>query len=292
VPEGDTIHRAATVLGRALSGRTVTRLDTSDPELAQADRLAPVTGRRVHAVWARGKHLLMLFRNGSGDPAEQGADRPPQLEEEDLVLHSHMGMTGSWHVYRPGERWRKPARLSRVTLHTDAFVVPCFQPSLVELLSGPAAAGHPRLRALGPDAMDADFDASEARRRLRALAAEPIGVALIDQRVLAGVGNVFKSEILFLERVSPFVPVGSLPDAVLDSLLVRAHELLRLNRRTSRRTRFKLDGSSPVWVYGRVARPCLACGTPVRMRRQGLAGRSTYYCPRCQATDPGGTPQP
>ena len=193
-------------------------------------------------------------------------------------------MTGSWHIYRRGERWYKPSHLARAVVEVADFVAPCFGAPVVELLTPGEVERHPLLAGLGPDAMAADFDATAARVRLLRALDEAIGVALADQRALAGVGNVYKSEVLFIARVSPFARVRDLPAESLDRLVAESRRLLRLNREgPARRTRSALDPAATRWVYGRAGRPCLACGEGIRMRRQDPSARSTYYCPRCQA---------
>ncbi len=271
MPEGDTIYRTAVTLRKALLGGTVTRFETRLPAVAAVAERYPVEGRAVSGVQARGKHLLITL-----SPPE-GSEAPP------LVLHTHMRMTGSWHLYRPGERWWKPEHRAVVVLHTDAYVAPCFSAPVAALLTEREMQRHPDLRELGPDAMTEAFDPAEAKARMLRRPELEIGVALLNQRLLAGVGNVYKSEVLFLQRVSPFRKVGELPEATLDALLAESHRLMRLNEeRGVRRTRFGLDASARLWVYGRSGEPCRACGETVRMRRQGLDARSTYYCPRCQ----------
>ena len=195
-------------------------------------------------------------------------------------------MTGSWHIYRPEEAWQKPARLAVVVIRTGDFVAPCFSAPVVELLTEREAKRHPSLASLGPDAITAEFDPADARRRILRRADLPIGVALLDQRAMAGVGNVYKSEVLFLKRVSPFLTVGELGEEVLDALVAESHRLLLLNRENGvRRTSFGLDERRRLWVYGRSGEPCRVCGTPIRMRRQGMDARSTYYCPSCQGVE-------
>ncbi|BDI29786.1 putative endonuclease 8 2 [Capsulimonas corticalis] len=290
MPEGDTLFRAATVLRRALLNKTVTRFDSSVELVAGVAARQPIPGRTIHAVEARGKHLLIVFR----DPQDMGSEPLPvpealklDLLRSDLVLHTHLRMTGSWHIYRPGEAWRKPAHYAKVVVATEDFVAPCFSAPVVELLSGRETARHPQLAALGPDAMTEAFDPSEARARLRRHADVPLGVALMNQRAMAGVGNVYKSEVMFLQRLSPFAPLKDLPDEQLDAVIAVSHKLMRANETNgARRTRFGLDQSQRLWVYGRSGEPCRQCGTTILMRRQGLDGRSTYYCPQCQNVAP------
>jgi endonuclease-8 len=206
----------------------------------------------MSAVEARGKHLLMRFERGA-------------------VLHTHMGMTGSWHLYREGSRWRRPAHRARAVVTAEGVVAVCFDAPTVELVS---PAQEPPLAALGPDVIAADFDLAEARRRLRSAPEREIGVALLDQGAVASIGNIHKSEALFACGVSPFARVADLDDAILGRLLRTAARRMResvLRRAPSRS------------VYGRAARPCRRCGTQIERAPQGRPGRSTYFCPQCQA---------
>lgn len=273
MPEGDTLYRTAATLHKALHGRVLARLETSLAAVATFMEDTPVSGRTISRVEARGKHLLITL---------SAEERPP------VVLHTHLRMTGSWHIYRPGERWRKPAHYAKVVLYTDEWVAPCFSAPVVELLTQRQAERHPQLAELGPDAITEEFDAEEAIRRMRARPELEVGVALLNQRLMAGVGNVYKSELMFIHRVDPFAKVGQLPEGTIRALVEEAHRLLRLNRENgARRTMFGLRERERLWVYGRSGEPCRACGTPVRMRRQGLDARSTYYCPACQKAEGG-----
>ncbi|MEO8430215.1 MAG: DNA-formamidopyrimidine glycosylase family protein [Acidobacteriota bacterium] len=257
MPEGDTIFRAARTLARALDGKTVLRFRADFPA-------AGIPGRTVSRVEARGKHLLMHFDDGR-------------------ALHSHMGMTGSWHIYRPGERWRKSERSARAVLETEDFVAVCFSAPLVELLSRDALARHPSLSRLGPDLLRPEFEVGAAASRLRERGDAAIGEALLHQGSVAGIGNIFKSEALFVCRLNPFVPVGKMAPEDVDRVVAEARRLMSASvEGQSRRTRESPAGPR-YWVYRRSGQPCLACGAAIRMRRQGDAGRSTYWCPRCQA---------
>lgn len=277
MPEGDTLYRAASTLQKALLGKTVIRLETSLPHIATILEDTPIAGREVTRVEAKGKHLLITF-SVPQDP--QSADAPALPP---MVLHTHLRMTGSWHLYRPGERWQKPAHYAKVVVHTADFVAPCFSAPVVELLTQRQAERHPSLVGLGPDAITEEFDQAEAFRRMRARPELEIGVALMNQRAMAGVGNVYKSEVMFIQRVSPFWKVGEIPDELLNDMLTLSHRLLRLNReRGVRRTMFGLKEDDRLWAYGRSGEPCRVCGTTIRMRRQGMDARSTYYCPSCQ----------
>jgi endonuclease VIII len=263
MPEGDTIWRAARALHEALAGRVVTGFSSPLPAVATAARRLSLVGRGVVAVDSRGKHLLVRFDGGA-------------------VLHTHQGMHGSWHLYRSGTGWRRPAHRARAVIETAEVVAVCFDSPRVELLSAAREREHPGLAGLGPDVLAKDFDAEAARRGLRARAALEIGAALVDQQALSGIGNVYKSEVLFLCGVFPCARVDGLDDATLDRLVATAAKLMKRNLGTaSRRT------SSPLapfrlWVYGRAGRPCLRCGTDVRRRSQGDPPRSTFWCPSCQ----------
>lgn len=267
MPEGDTIWRAAAALGRALAGRVVTGFRSTSPDISPAAEQA-IRGRTVTKVEARGKHLLMTFAG----------------EADELVLHTHMRMKGSWHLYRPGERWRRSPVSARVVVETAAYVAPCFDAPVVEIVRGTELERHPALGSLGPDAMSDGFELDVALARLRADPDREIAMAMLDQRAVAGLGNVLKSEALFLARVSPFTRVSGLADATLRAVLGQGHRLLVLNRSgPRRRTRFVLDTRQTLWVYGRAGEPCLACGTTIRSVPQGEDARRTYWCPSCQA---------
>ena len=269
MPEGDTIHRTATTLHRALAGTIVTRFETVLPALLRVHADAPITGRRIDDVSAAGKHLLIRF---SGD----------------LVLRTHMRMSGSWHIYRPHERWRRRGADMRIVIGTEDFVAVAFTVPVAEFHTERSLARQPALRAMGPDLLAADFDAEEAVRRLRGRAADAIGEVVIDQRVMAGAGNIFRCETLFACGVNPFTPVRSLSDAALHTIVATARRLLSMHTADAlaRRARdLTARRSGPEgWpaVYGRAGAPCRACGTPVAYRKTGPAARSTYWCPRCQ----------
>ncbi len=259
MPEGDTIFRAARTLEKVLSGQVVTGARSAVPAIPAAQ----LSGCTVARVEARGKNLLIHFDDGR-------------------VLHTHMRMTGSWHVYRPGERWQRPARQARVVLETERFVAVCFSAPVVALLSAAELARHPSLSRLGPDPLSPSFDRLEARRRLRELGERPVGEALLRQSALAGVGNVYKSEALFLCATDPFRLVRDFSDPELDRLIAKARELLSANVGGGPRTTRPSLTRERTWVYGRSGKPCRRCGTPIRMRRQGPEARSTYWCATCQ----------
>ncbi|MDP8903779.1 MAG: formamidopyrimidine DNA glycosylase [Chloroflexota bacterium] len=259
MPEGDNLARIADVLRASLLERTISRVGGR-----AGDRLQRLLGERVSSVEARGKHLLIGFAGG-------------------LTLHTHLGLHGSWHRYRSGERWRRPATRAAVVIETAGAVAVCFDPTTVELLETRALAVHPVLSRLGPDAAADQFDADAAVLRLRqpSRARMPIGDALLDQTVLAGVGNVYRSELCFIERVNPLAPVGTLDDATLRRLVERASALLRANLAGGRRVTTPAGTAGDLYVYGRTGRPCRRCGTAVT-GAMTVGRRRAYWCPRCQ----------
>jgi endonuclease VIII len=274
MPEGDTIFRTAHTLQLALAGHVVTGFETVLPALARVHHDQPVTGRTVTAVRSAGKHLLIELTG-------------------DLVLRTHMRMSGSWHIYRPGERWRRGRQAMRIVIATSEYVAVAFDVPVAEFLSSHDLERHGELNALGPDLLDEEFDASEAVRRLHAAATAPLGDALLNQRLLAGVGNVFKSEVLFVCRLDPFRTVGSLDEAQVTELVKAARRLLRDNVVQplgsgeptwggARRTTRSLNPAARLWVYGRGGKPCRRCGTAIEYRKQGPDARGTYWCPKCQ----------
>jgi len=273
VPEGDTIFRAARTLNRALAGKPVVRFDSVFPHLTRVHDDDPITGRTVEEVRAAGKHVLMQF---SGD----------------LLLRTHMRMNGSWHIYRPGEAWQRPRRSMRIVIATADFEAVGFDIPVAEMIRGKDLPKHDELRQLGPDLLSDAFDPAEAARRIRARPTDEIADVLLNQRVLAGIGNVYKSEVLFSCGVSPFARVERLTDVQVECLVATARKFLRANvtdhlaamttytgfRRTTRRA----DPKERLWVYGRAGDPCRTCGTPVSIRPQGRDVRLTYWCETCQ----------
>jgi len=261
MPEGDTIHRAAARLAPALVGRSVVRF-----EAHRARPPLPEPGVVVTGVEARGKHLLVHFDDG-------------------WTLQTHMRMTGSWHLYRPGERWRKPRHLVRALVEVgpaadradpDGWLAVCFSAPVVELVR------EPRTTHLGPDLCTPDADLDEAVRRMDGTEpSTPLVDVLLDQRICCGVGNVYKSEVLFALGLHPLTPIGALDRERRLALVQTASRQLRTNLTTSSRT--TLPGPpGTVAVYGRQREPCRRCGTPVSWARNGTQGRGTYWCPRCQ----------
>ncbi|MFD7921524.1 Fpg/Nei family DNA glycosylase [Streptomyces sp. NPDC059740] len=259
MPEGDTVYRAARRLHEALAGRQLVRADLRVPRLATVD----LTGRTVVETVSRGKHLLTRLEGG-------------------LTLHSHLGMEGSWRLFAPGEPWRGgPGHQIRAILDTGQTAAVGYRLPVLELLRTARegqVVGH-----LGPDLLGPDWDAAEAERRLTADPDRPLGAALLDQRLLAGVGNVFKCEICFLLRLSPWTPVGEVPEP--SRAVGLAKRLLEANKDRLDRITTPVDRQGRrVWVYGRAGRPCHRCGNAVRVAEQGDSAqeRVTYWCPVCQ----------
>ncbi len=262
MPEGDTIFRIARTLAPILAGKIVTRWESPLPAIERA----ALAGCRIDAVEALGKNLLVRFDDGR-------------------VLRTHLRMDGAWHLYRPDDRWKRAASRARVVLAVDGAVAVCFDAPVVEILSAAEARVAPALASLGPDILAADFDTAEARRRLRARDDVAIGEAILDQSAIAGIGNVYKSEVLFVRRADPFAKVARFDDAALDAIIADARRIMLFNAQSHRGARVvRRDAPGQrVFVYDRVGRPCFVCGGRIETRRQGSLGRTTYFCRACQA---------
>ena len=275
MPEGDTIYRAAAALHRALAGKRIVRFESAYPSLTRVHDDQPLTAMTVDKVRSAGKHVLMHFSGG-------------------LVLRTHMRMNGSWHIYRPGERWRRSARDMRVLVATADFEAIGFNIPVAEFIKEGDLAKHKVLTKLGPDALEAHFDRDEAVRRLRSRPALPVADALLDQRLIAGLGNVYKSEVLFVCRINPFVTVDMLDDVALGRLVDASRKLLQANvalstsgmetRAGQRRTTGRDHPGEALWVYGRARLPCRTCGAVIAVRKHGTDARLTYWCPACQTS--------
>lgn len=272
MPEGDTIHGLAHALRPELAGRTLARVD-----LREKPGAARIQGATVTAVDALGKHLLVHTVSADGGHA--------------LTLRVHLGIGGTWHRYRPGEPWRRGSTQATVVLETAEAVHVAFDAPQAEVLRTADVPRHPTLSALGPDLLRPPVDHATilARARDPARADLPAGELLLDQRVACGLGNVFKSELLFIERVHPATPVHALDDATLLRLYALGERLLHKSVELGRRvTTLGPEGArararnEPLWVYGRAGRPCLRCGARVRQRPQGDLARLTWWCPDCQ----------
>lgn len=256
MPEGDTVFRSARRLHEALAGGLITTFDIRVPRSATAD----LSGETVHDVVPRGKHLL--------------------LRAGEYTLHSHLRMEGEWHVYRPGARWRRPAFQARAVVATSAATAVGFDLAMVEVILTRDEAdviGH-----LGPDPLAEDWDAAEATRRVGA-DTRPIHVALLDQRNVAGFGNEYVNEVLFVRGILPFRPATEVDVAAIINTATR---MIRLNR--DRPSRVFTGDSRPGhgnWVFGRDGRPCRRCGSTIA---QGSLGadptreRNVFWCPTCQ----------
>lgn len=305
MPEGDTIFRAARTLQRALAGHRVTRFETQYAQLARVHDDAPITGRRIEKVEARGKHLLIYFSGVASRESDVEDDdrrrRPPgRLPWADsLVLRTHMLMSGSWHIYRAGEAWQRSTSGARVVLGTETFVAVGFTVPIAEFVPARQLEAEGPIAGLGPDVLSPDFDAAEAQRRLSASLRPTVAEALLEQRSVAGVGNVYKSELLFLAGVWPFLPPSAIADQQWQRMLHDARVLLRANvvdptetgvlsYRGMRRTTGRTNPEQRLYVYGRQRQPCRRCGTAIQLRHHGEHNRSTYWCPRCQPS-PSGT---
>ncbi len=259
MPEGDVVRRTARALDAALAGSDLTVFDLRVPAYATVD----LAGHRVEAVVAVGKHLLTRVA-------------------PDLTVHSHLRMDGSWHLFRAGQRWTGgPGHTVRAVLGNESWQAVGYR--VHDLAVVARRDEHTLVGHLGPDLLADGWDLAEAVRRLGADPDRPIGEALLDQRVVAGIGNLYKSETLFLSGVDPWTTAAKVADPV--ALLERARRLMTANLdRATQTTTGDTRRGEQHWVYQRGGRPCRRCGTPVRRAEQGLGGgeRSTYWCPACQ----------
>ena len=278
MPEGDTIFRAARALNRALGGQVVTGFETTLAPLARVNDDAPLVGRTVERVEARGKWCLIFF---SGD----------------LILLTHMRMSGSWHLYKTGERWRAPRSAMRIVITCGEVQAVGFSVPVAEFHTTQSLKRSEHVSQLGLDVLDATYAIDKAARALREFGCghpdAEIGNVLLNQHVIAGIGNVYKSEILFAALVNPFRRVQSISDRELESISQIAQRFMQANvaegkgqgmvtYAAGRRTTTTMDQGARLWVYRRQGQECRRCGTTIEMRRQGTGARSTYWCPSCQ----------
>jgi endonuclease-8 len=278
MPEGDTIYRAARALQRALGGAVVTGFETGLAKLARMNDEATLLGRAVEKVESRGKWCLMYF---SGD----------------LILVTHMLMSGSWHLYRTGERWRVPRSAMRVVVRTADWEAVAFNVPIAEFHTARSLERSSQVPRLGPDILSDEFTVEAGVERLRAFAIEQpgaeVGVTLLNQRVLAGLGNVYKSEVAFAAGVNPFRAMRTVSSAEMEKMVELSQRYMKANvvdgkgdgivtYAGNRRTTRAMDREDRLWVYGRRGQECRRCGTAVMMRKQGEQARSTYWCPECQ----------
>jgi endonuclease-8 len=275
MPEGDTIFRAARALGRALGGRVITGFRSTYPLLARFNDDTPLAGQTVDRIESRGKWVLMHFSGGA-------------------TLATHMLMNGSWHIYKPGERWQAPSSAARIVIETSDYVAVGFNVPVAEMHTAETLRRERRIPAAQGDLLSGDFDAETAVARIMAEVDGELGDVLLRQRVMAGVGNVFKSEVCFVTGLNPFRKVGTLTEAQVREVVDVARKQLVANvmedsgdrivtwRGVGRRTTRNSDPKESLWVYGRAGEPCRKCGTPIKSRMLGRDARLTYWCPMCQ----------
>ncbi len=275
MPEGDTIFRTARSLRRALEGKPVTAFRSTYPKLTRFHDDTPLTGRVIKGVESRGKWLLIHFSGGA-------------------TLVTHLLMNGGWHIYRHGERWQKPRFDMRIVLENADYIVVGFKVPVAEMHSAQSLARDRRIPQSIIDVLSREFDPEEAERRLCAHPGEEVGDVLLHQDVLAGVGNVFKSEICFVTGIHPFAKVAALTADQAKALIVAARRLVSSNvledsgdtivtyGGRQRRTTNSSDPRESLWVYGRRGESCRRCGAPVRRRLQGPDARVTFWCATCQ----------
>jgi endonuclease-8 len=275
MPEGDTIFRTARAMGRALLGKPVTGFRSTYPLLTRFDDDEPIAGQMVEQVESRGKWLLIRFSGGG-------------------TLATHLLMNGSWHIYRPGERWQQPHVNMRIVLENIEYVTVGFRVPVAKMLRAHELERALRIPPTMIDVLSEKFDVGEVARRVAAHGGEEIADVLLHQEVMAGVGNEFKSEICFVMGVSPFCRVKELRSGEIDALIAASVRLVKANvledsgetRVTyfgsRRRTTHSSDPRESVWVYGRGGEPCRKCGAGIRRRLQGPDARVTFWCQRCQ----------
>ena len=274
MPEGDTIYRAARTLNLALAGQTVTSFESALPHLSRVEVDHGVVGRTVEKVQAQGKWLVMYF-------------------SEDLILLSHMLMSGSWHIYRPGETWKRRRYDMRVVIGTTKILAVAFNVPIAEFHTAASLTRRDGFKSVGPSTLAENFGESEVIARLRARPELEIGVSLLTQSLLSGIGNIFKSEICFACGINPFRTVADLTDDDLKCLVSKARKFMLANVTEAsgdkittyvpmRRTTGRANASERLWVYRRTGEPCRRCGSAIVSRKQGFDARTSFWCPRCQ----------
>ena len=275
MPEGDTIFRSARTLHRALAGKPITGFRSTYPLLTRFHDDTPLTGQTVGRVESRGKWLLIHFSGGG-------------------ILVTHMLMNGSWHIYRPGERWKMPGSAMRIVLETADFQAVGFNVPVARMHTERSLERDRGIPPAAADVLGDDFNEDAAIQRLLSEPDRELGDALLRQKILAGVGNVFKSEVCFATGLHPFRKVSTLSPEQARELVTTARKQLGANvmedspdrivtyRGVGRRTTREADPGANLWVYGRRGEPCRRCSTAIRRRLQGMDARSTYWCPHCQ----------
>lgn len=274
MPEGDTIFRAARTLNRALAGATVAQFESFFPKLNRVDVDQPICGRIVEKVEAQGKWLLMHFSGG-------------------LILLTHMLMSGSWHIYRLGEKWRLPRNAMRIMLATESFAAVAFNIQIAEFHNDDSLRRRAGFASLGPSLLADDFDEGQAIARLTANLDMEVGEALLKQGIVAGIGNIYKSEACFACGVNPFRKVSTLNAEKAKELITTARKMLKANVTEASRSQILTYTGMPrttslanpgkrLWVYKRTGESCRRCGGTIQARKQGRDARSTFWCPHCQ----------
>ena len=278
MPEGDTIYRTARTLQKVLGGKVVTAFETGLAKLAAVNDESPIVGRTVERVEARGKWCLIFF---SGD----------------LILVTHMLMSGSWHIYKAGEKWWQPRSRMRVVITCGDYQAVAFNVPIAEFHMARSLERSSQVPKLGPDVLSEGFSVEHGVQALRERAAshpeDEVGVVLLNQRVMAGLGNVYKSEVAFTARVNPFRAMRTITEREMEALVEVARKYMTANvaEGTSeqmvtytgpRRTTRAMDHGARMWVYRRQGEECRRCGAAIMMRKQGVQVRSTYWCPSCQ----------
>ena len=279
MPEGDTIFRTARALNRAIGRRIVTGFETSLALLARVNDDAPLVGRMVERVEARGKWCLIFF---SGD----------------LILLTHMRMSGSWHIYKTGERWQAPRSAMRIVITCDDVQAVGFNVPVAEFHTARSLERSAHVSELGPDVLGPAYRSEEAARALREYGQThpdaEIGNVLLNQHVIAGIGNIYKSEIAFAAQVNPFRRIQTITDHELQRIAEIAQRYMQANvvegsgngivtHTGNRNTSGATNPGARQWVYRREGQECRRCGATIEMRRQGTGARSTYWCPSCQS---------
>lgn len=279
MPEGDTIFRTARTLTRALTGKPITRFETGYAQLVQANDQNSFVGQSIAQIEARGKWLLIHFSSGN-------------------ILATHMLMSGSWHIYRPSEPWQDKPSNARIVIETADFIAVGFRIPIARMYTAESILRDKKIPRTDRDVLSESFDAANAAKRLMARSRDELGDALLRQDVLAGVGNVFKSEICFLLGLNPFRKVDTLTQKQAKETVSTAQKLLAANvledsgdlvvtySGKNRRTTHNAAPGDNLWVYGRKNGPCRKCGTPIKRAIQGPNARSTYWCPTCQPLSP------
>lgn len=299
MPEGDTIYRAAAALHKALAGRVVTAFETGLAALARVDDDAPLAGRVVEAVEARGKWCLMRF---SARPGFDAAAAPSLANGGPVLLVTHMLMSGSWHIYRTGERWKARRSAMRVVVTCGEMQAVAFNVPIAEFHTERSLERSSQVPKLGPDVLSEGFTAETGIEALEHHARlhpdDEVGVTLLNQRVLAGLGNVYKSEVAFAAGVNPFRRMSTVTRREMQAMVDASLRYMKANVSSGsvrgagesgiitytgkRRTTHAMNAGDRLWVYGRGGEECRRCGATVLRRLQGTQARSTYWCPSCE----------